>query len=354
MLYQLQNQILGLPSPRKVQAPDPDAHGHSPRQATAQETIQSRVTAGPAITYQDYLAASTRPRGPQIGDPYWSPNVPSHDIFMDDARYQAFTRWGAPSSSGDQSMPDYSHSLTPASSRAHSDHHNHLQSARTAHATTNGNAIFDQVDDSPNRRASTGTIAPANTRVSSAANTPHMRSKPSAAAEARASSYSHNQTRSVSVTTRDPQQPPPAVRETSDVSTQSRFSENKANGSEQGDVKIKKKPAKDVKGRKEGRAGELSLGLQVQKKLSVELAERRNKENDDGTAEKPILLGDSKRKRSMKSLLATDRALSGVSPDSSPSRKVSRVVNTKDQDLDDLTPEGVITRTPLADMGNVL
>lgn len=351
MLYQLQSQILGPPSPRKVQAPDPDAHGHSPRQNVNPETIQTRVAAGHTLTYQDYLAASARPRGPQIGDPYWSARPPAYDIFMDDARYHALMRWGAPSSSGDQSMPDYSHSLTPASSRTHSDHHNQLHAGRNTDTTTHVTTAFDQVDISPNRPASTGTIAPANTRASSAANTPPTHSKPSAAAEARVSSYSHNQGRSVSMTTRDPQQPPPAVREPSDVSMQSRLSENQPVGSEQRDFKIKKKPAKDVKGRKEGQADELGVGTQGQKKLSVELVEGRNKENANGTAEKPILLSDSKRKRSTKSLFLADRALSGINPDSSPSRKVSRVENT---DLDDLTPEGVVARTPLADMGNVI
>ena len=355
MLYQLQNQIIGPPSPRKAQAPDPDAHGHSPRQhVTSSDTIQSRVPAGPILAYQDYLGASARPRDPQIGDPYWSARPPAYDIFMDDARYHALLRWSAPSSSGDQSMPDYSHPLTPASSRTHSDHHNQLYYGRNADTATAVTATFDAVDMSPNRPASTGTIAPANTRASSAANTPPMRSKPSAAAEVRASSCSHNQARSVSLTTRDPQQPPPAVQEPSDVGMQSRFSENRSVAIEEGGVKIWVKPAKDVKGRKEGKPGELGVGTQVQRKFAVEIVESRNEKNVNGTAEKPILLSDSKRKRSTKPLFLADRTLSGVNPDSSPSRKMSRVENIKHEELEDLTTEGVVTLTPLTDMGNII
>ena len=349
MLYQLQNQIFGPLSPRK-QEPDPDAHGHSPRQrGTMPVTIQSRMAMAPPLAYPDYMAPPARTRPPQLGDPYWSPMPPAYDVFMDDTRYHAFRRWGAPSSSGDQSMPDYSHSLTPASSRTHS---NHQEPVTVVGAPINTTVTCGELDNSPNRPASSGTIAPANTRVSSAANTPPTRSRPSAAAEARANSYSHSQARSVSVTTRDP--PPLEVREPSDVSMQSRFSGSQAEGTEQGEPKIKTKPATDVKGRKEGKACELGLGPQIQKKLSAEIFERQNKENTHGSAEKPIVLSDGKRKRTTNALSEAGRALNEINPNSSPSRKVSKVENARDQDLDDLTPEGVVTRTPVAVMGTIL
>lgn len=118
--------------------------------------------------------------------------------------------------------------------------------------------------------------------------------------------------------------------------------------------KIKKKPAKDVKGRKEGKVGEFSFGHLGQKKLSPNLAEHHNKENVAGSEDKSIGLADGKRKRSTTSLSTISRMLSEGHADSSPSRKVSRTSNVKDHDLDDLTSEGVVSRVPLADVGNTL
>jgi len=240
-------------------------------------------------------------------------------------------------------MPDYSNSLTPASSRNHSNHQDPLSAA-----TMDNTLDPEELDNSPNRPASRGTIPPANTRVNSAANTP--RSRPSAAAEARASSYSHSQARSVPVTTRDP--PPPEVREPSDVSMKLRLSEGQAEANEQNEMKTKK-PARDVKGRKEGKAFELGLGPQIHRMLSAEVLESQKKENMHGSAEKPIVLSDSKRKRSTIALSEANRALNEINPNSSPCRKVSKVETSGDHDLDDLTPDGVVMRAPLADVGSI-
>ena len=344
MLYQLQNQIFGPLSSRR-QEPDPDSHGHSPRQRTTMPAILQSKMAMPPLSYPDYPVSPARIRGPQLGDPYWSPMPQTYDLFTD---YQAIRKWGAPSSSGDQSMPDYSHSLTPASSRQHSNHQDHLSLAGIPI-----NAVAcEELDNSPDRPASSGTIPPANTRVSSTVNTPSKRSKPSAAAEARVSSYTHSQARSVPVTTRDP--PPPEVREPSDVSMQSRYSGNQVEGAELDEPKIKKKPAKDVKGRKEGRTQELGISQQIEKKLSAELLAHQNKENIHASAEKLIAFSDSKRKRSNNDMTKAGRVFSEANFISSPSRKATRVDNLGDQDLDDLTPDGVMIRTPLANMGNML
>lgn len=346
MLYQLQNQIFGTLLTRK-QEPDPDAHSHSPRhRGSIASAPQSRMAIPPALTFPDARAHEHALTGPQVADPYWAPMPAGYDIFMDGARYQTFKKWAAPSSSGDLSMPDYSHSLTPASSRNHSNHSNHQDPLSAAIIDNTLNP--EELENSPNRPASRGTIPPANTRVNSAANTP--RSKPSAAAEARAGSYSHSQARSVSVTTRDP--PPPEVRDPSDVSMKSRLSEGHAEANEQSEMKIKK-PAKDVKGRKEGKAFELGLGPQVHRTLSAEVLERQKKENMHGSAEKPIVLSDSKRKRTSIALSEANRALNEINPNSSPCRKVSKVETPGDQDLDDLTPEGVVMRAPLADLGKI-
>lgn len=220
-------------------------------------------------------------------------------------------------------------------------------------ALTNVEGILDPYYYSPNRPVSNGTVAPANTRVSSVTSTPLANnSKPPAVAEAGASTHSNIQVRSVSVTTRDPAKS--TIREPSDTSMQSRFSDHVSEQGEETEGKIKKKPAKDVKGRKEGKAGELTLDHRLQKQRSRDLAERQDKENFKGSADKSAGVSDTKRKRSTASLSTASRMLSEGHTKSSPSRKVSRVSNIQDQDLDDLTSEGVVTRAPLADVVNTL
>lgn len=254
-------------------------------------------------------------------------------------------------------MPDYSNSLTPASSRNHSNHSTHQDPQLSIGQIMNDPSMGEELDNSPNRPPSSGTIPPANTRVSSAANTPPTatRLKPSAAAEARSSSYSHLQARSVSVTTRDP--PPPPVRESSNANTQSLFPSgpgSQAEGGEKGGTVIRRKPAKEVRGKKEGKANELGLVPVYRKIVPGQLLEPQNKENIPGSADKPILLGDSKRKRSTNPPLDAARAADTVTPTQSPVRKLSKWGNAGDLDLDDMTPEDVMPRPPLANMGNRL
>lgn len=350
MLYQMQNEIFGPPSPRKVQGHDSDAYGHSPRQRVAAlESLRSKIVAGPALSYQDYLAATVRPCAPRLGDPSRSPGPLSYDIFTDDARYHAFSRFAARSSSGDASMPDDSRSLTPASSRNHSDHQNITQREKVAHAANHSDVMCEQLDISPNRPVSAGTIAPANTRVSSENSTPTIRKKPSVAA--RTTPYSHTQARAVTLTTRDPQQPTSAIRESSDVSMQTAQSKIQKGAIEQDQAMVRKKPARDVKGRKEGKADELEIAEQVQKKRSAETIRSGGQENIERG--ELSLLTDSKRKRSAKVLFPADRALNETDPNCSPSRKVSKVETPKIQERDDITTEGVVVRTPVAQMVHI-
>ena len=350
MLYQLQNVLLGeLPSRREQ--PDPDAHGHSPRQqGSLPATLQSRM-AMPLLSYPDLPTSPMKGHGLQLGDFYWSSMARANDV-MGDARWYTSRQRGAASSSGDQSMPDYSHSITPASSRTHS---NHQDPTNAPGISDYGETANEDLQYSPNRPMSRGTIPPTNTRVSSTNNTPSHRIRPSAAAEARATSYSHAQARSVPVTTRDP--PPKEVRDPSDVSMHSGPSEVQVEGNKENEPKIKKKPAKDVKGRKEGKAGDLSLTPQLQSKLSAEIFARQNKENFSGSAEKPTEMSEGKRKRSMNELSKASQAVSENVQTFSPSRKISRMERMEgfvDQDLDDLTSEGVVTRMPLANMSNTI
>ena len=352
MLHQVQNQIYSLSSPRKVQGPDPDAHGHSPRRQHTVDSFQTRMV------YQDPVAALASPRKVQFAHPFYWPQIPPvYDNIPSHSRYQVHGRQPGLSSSGDQSMPDYPHSSTPASSGNISDNQNHSDSP--AGGLTNVNNIYDSYYCSPTRLVSNGTMAPANTRVSSATNTPKQKNrKPSAAAEAESSSFSNIHLRSVSVTTRDPAKP--HIREQSDTSMQSCFSDPVSEQGEATEGHIKQRPAKDVKGRKEGKVSELEFGLQLHKKLSQGSAEGPDKENivegSSGEQKSTAPSGDVKRKRSTASLSAGSKVLGEghANSSSSPSRKVSRVGSLKDQDLDDLTPEGVVTRAPLAGVANTL
>ena len=351
MLYQLQNQICSLASPPKCSEPDPDAHGHSPRHRNSTvDSSQPKVMMVPSYAYQDHSASGlVASRNPPFAQPYWPQVPPVYGACYDNGGYHAYRRRPAPSSSGDQSMPDYSHSLTPSSSRNIS--HNHDPQDQMAEVFANVGGILDSCYHSPNRPVSNGTVAPANTRVSSATGTPISQNrKASTAAETRSSSYSHNQVRSVSITTRDPAKS--AIREPSEMSMQSRSSDQISEQDGEPAGKIKKKPAKEVKGRKEGKGGEREVSHHMKKKQSQDLAERDNKENSKGMTETASGLADGKRKRSTASMRTTGKVPSGSFLNSSPSRKVSRISNAKDQDLDNLTTEGVMMRAPLADVGN--
>lgn len=116
MLVQLQNQIYNLPSPRKgTREPNPDAHGHSPRH----RNVPARMVVAPSVIYQDPTGPGLYPSSNlHFPRPYW-PQIPTtYDTYVDNSRYHTFGSWAAPpSSSSDLSMPDYSRSLTPASSR---------------------------------------------------------------------------------------------------------------------------------------------------------------------------------------------------------------------------------------------
>ncbi len=237
-------------------------------------------------------------------------------------------------------MSDYSHSTTPASSRHHSNH----------------NGIFDSMPENPEsqfdelmaafspHKEMTGTYAPANTRVSSTTNSPSKHLRPSAAADARAASYSHVNTRSVSVTTRDPQQPPPQTRDCSDVGMKSCFSNQK------NEQPVKAKPATKIKSRKENRPSEDSVHSKPQQRKSSV----RPIKTEESVEEKPMLINDSKRKRS--SVPVGQRVLVENLLSSSPTRKVSKIEGKGERrgngGISNL-PEGQGMRNPLGDLDNM-
>ena len=269
-------------------------------------------------------------------DPQWVPLAELADPFVEDNQLQHRQRPASHSSAsvGDQSMPDYK-SFVSASSRNHSSH----DDGSNALPDT-AESQFDELMAaySPQKETS-GTHAPAITRDSSAANTPPKALRPSAAAEARAASYSHVNARSVSVTTRDPQQPPPRVRDSSNMSMKSAVS------AQLSEHPVKARPASEIKSRKEGRSGDdagVPIKSQQQKKSSsMQLLKSEDKGN--GKAGGGC---DGKRKRLMGTPqgVMVENLLS-----SSPDRKVTRVEGKGWKGKG----EGIVERMVLGERENV-
>lgn len=281
-------------------------------------------------------------------------------------------------------MPDYSRPQSLASSRQVSWYTSedcgamsvtHLNYVEENPPRTDEQESESQFNDliirlSPRKfSGNSGISAPSNTRVNSAANTPP--GKNSVAAELRAVSFAA-MPRSVSVTTRDP---PPHfnTRVPSKISVNP-GSENSRSASRQSEIhdatgeeveeKAKKRPigrpAGNVKSRKEGRTSEVGLdvpGSKSQRRSSAPSASDLGKENSGGAnCEKS---GEGKRKRVTKDTASkVDSKDMLDNPDSSPTRKVSKLspedTMHPNNDIDDLTAEGVVMRVPLRELDNIM
>ena len=225
-------------------------------------------------------------------------------------------------------MPDCIHSLTPASSRHHSNH-----DERSISLPENMESQFDELMAAYSPRKGTTIFqAPASNGTSSAANSPSKRLRPSAAAEARAASCSHANARSVSMTTGDPPQP---LRQTRDPSAMSMASSCSPPIGEQ---PVKAKPATEIRSRKEGRCNQDS---QLRQKRAwgppVKVEEK--------VEGKVVVANDGKRKRSSTMQRGNVQVENLIS--SSPVRKVSRVESKGEMNGDEgLMDEKVAGREP--------
>ena len=219
---------------------------------------------------------------------------------------------------------------------------------------------------SPRRLTGSGIFAPTNTRVSSAANTPPAAPRPSAAAEARALSYG-GKDRTVSNATRDlppatlsraitEPEPKLKARVTSRKSD-SRQSKIRDEPSPKPQKIVKKTPSLSVKGRKENRTSEIGLeeSTESQRKTSTTSVALQNKENIDALHPSG---GDSKRRR-VSNPFDTDTALAAETIVQTSPRKTSfnaeskGVSPNKMNEIDELTAEGIITRTPFGHLENM-
>ncbi|MCJ1476350.1 hypothetical protein MMC13_005016 [Lambiella insularis] len=287
----------------------------------------------------------------------WNSLTQMPDPFVEGSRHLMHNHYAARSTKSDLSMPDYSQSITPSSSRnATNDFHGNVGPVGTvqSHETIFGDfpALFNADND-----GISGVVAPANTRVSSATNTPPISSRPSAAAEARAASYSKERSRAISITTKDV---PPKPRETSDVSMKSQFSEDIINSKETANTKLHTQPASEVKGRKEGRAAELDVPNHLQKKASNSSigSTGSKKENTTARITTTIVLSDGKRKRTttIPRLSSKDEEDLG----SSPTVKAAKKKSSKTRLLDPVCAMGPMVdgktdpRPPLGSIDNIL
>lgn len=413
MWWQGQSQFASITSPRPDLL-DTESHGHSPRRREAsKDDIWARahsVIAPPYMSQGLTAHPAFRTRAAHSSEPFWSQHGPMHDPFTGAANSTTFYKTVAnrnctgpsdvsmpdqsrsTSSSHDEVMPDYSRPLSPASS-----HHSYpmpdysrpstLPGSRnisdSAHSAMNELALsrfetmfqhnpgYDAEGQfeammaslSPRRNSNqSGISAPSNTRVSSAANTP----PPGSANPSKDRLISHGgHPRSVSVTTRD--LPPPSIRlsqcapKVSADSFGSDIRQNIKDGGLQPETIVKKRPVGRPKGRKEGKTNETG-GLEnpvnnAQQRPTT--ASTNSKENTGDSSEK---VSDGKRKWvptvGGPKVALEDRAAS--QDNSSPTRKISKMGSNgvptelagEVIDLDDLTAEGVVSRTPLGTLEN--
>ena len=336
MWYQPSRPTYHPASPAKRDTPteDMDLHAHSPRRrsdsmAGIDERLGYKMPMQPGLYGSTQMLANAQGTSiscihPDGRTPAWSSTMPMPDPFVESGRRYGRSHYGERSNESDQSMPDYSQSITSASSRnPTNDFPTQVRSVTTAQ---HRGAVFEDLIPifSSRNDGMSGVAAPANTRVSSAANTPQIHSRPSAAAEARVASYTHERSRAISITTKDA---PPKTRETSDISMKSQFSEKSIGLKDGAELKQPHKPASEVKGRKEGRASELNVQNQVAKKASRSSIRTSggNKENTTTTVTTTIVLSDGKRKRASTGAGLRMTAKDEEALGSSPTRKVSKV-----------------------------
>ncbi|CAF9906352.1 MAG: hypothetical protein ALECFALPRED_002208 [Alectoria fallacina] len=416
LYFQAAQQFHNVSSPH-TQAADPDTHAHSPRRRNASMVsarAKSNPVTGPlpsplpgfrplGLLNDDPFWSQHGPLSRSLAGGAnlysyrkpWSHNTTtSGDVSMKDRSRSTsdiydepmpdVTRPPSPATSRrSHPVPDYSRPQSLTSSRQVSWYTDEDYSAmRVAHLNyVEGNAprIDEQESESlfndlmiqlsPRKYSgNSGISAPSNTRVNSAANTPP--GKPSMAAELGAGSFA-GMPRSVSVTTRDPvlhfntHVPSNNSANSDSDNPRSDFRElefDDENGEEIEDKPEKKpvgRPAENVKSRKEGRTSEMGLEIpssKSQRRASASSASALGKENNGGAnGEKS---GEGKRKR------VTKGATSKANPkdrldntDSSPTRKVSKLspedTMNPNNDIDDLTAEGVVMRVPLRELDNV-
>ncbi|KAI9719284.1 MAG: hypothetical protein M1812_003614 [Candelaria pacifica] len=358
---------------RKEPSIDPDAHAHSPRRTHGAGTVAKMVSTSPVhypIQPYNHMQPPALPFGnPRAKNPSWVPTPANNDPYLDGANRSNHLGWAGRLSSDDQSMPDYSNSIPSASSRDVTDGSVVRSKASSlnegfidhkSHSVTGGYCDpKDTVDlSSPRKDGTSGTFTLTDNvnRATAPSPAPSLL-RPSAAAKARHESYSQMIARKVSeAASADVQLW--HDREASDISMKSRFSEDLLERTAAGSSKVHKKPATNIRGKKEGRdskdSSEVEILQYVQKVEVPQSAMDTCRKNSKTTGGSPEASSGPKRKRSELLASKTISTSENDPPSSSPSRKASRSASRSGQteyDSAEVCPSS--DREPLGDLLNV-
>ncbi|KAL8675180.1 MAG: hypothetical protein Q9168_000433 [Polycauliona sp. 1 TL-2023] len=346
MWTQMTQPLYAPRSPYEVGVVDVGAHAHSPRRRSIEAPAAS---VAPGMLMNNSMPPPAR-RAVMLNDCSWAPNPPPQDPFIDKHRHQAPREWGTRVSTSDDSMPDYSHSITPRSSRDHSLHE--LQGTHGG-SYLQPDSQFEELISSLSPANPNGTQAPPTTRVSSASNSPPTAHRAIGGAHSRAGPLLGQAPRSVSITTREAPGPGPGPvrtgREISDVSMKSRFSdrssvsEAQAAEGEHSHSRVERTPAVEVKSRKEGRSSDSDLLGPPSRQTGT--VRRRQKSATKEGEEMSASTGEAKRKREGAGSISNLVSEASEGAGSSPSRKISK---TKSKDN-----LGDTARAPLSLLENV-
>ncbi len=217
---------------------------------------------------------------------------------------------------------------------------------------------------SPRKVPESAQYPPINSRASSAANTPTASTRLSAAAEARASSYS-GKVRSVSQTSLDLPKSIPA-QFPSKIASKSRNRPPRNDSCQPGFVDQETNDARKVvktslsaiiKSRKEKWTD--GLGHEGAKKSQEVISTGENLVQDEEGAETPNFSGSKNKRRRVTKTTSPGPTLEAQETIASPVPEVSSITGVqtdpseeKNNEIDDLTPEGIVTRAPLGNLSN--
>ena len=325
MWYQAPQQLFNVSSPQSIEAVNLKMDIHSPcgrslpKFATCQQVAMS--AACPESSHDFMPVPSLGSRELLLEKPSWTSLSTMLDPFIDDGGYCIHKTDGGQATLEDQTMPDFYHSVTPASSQSSSNYHNIMHIA-TLGGLAPPESQFDELmaSLSPRKDSDSGTFAPTNTRANSAANTPPTRTEHAAAAEAADFSYSQGICQPSSVTPWDPSLT--LTGEPWTTGARSCYAESAWESMERYGAKARKGPAKDVKGRKEGMDNGHGPPVRAQKRTAADPARCHDREHGRGSGENPVLVSDGKRKRVGK--IPASRLPIKDGDDTSPTRQMSK------------------------------
>lgn len=311
MWYQSAQPYYNPPSPTRPELEDADLHAHSPRRKArqAQLTDKTQVSEPPARFLELMPPPPLPRRDHSVMDPGLRSQGPVPDPFIDHFTGPRFVQIrNSSESSSDQLMPDYSRSITPASSVGHRDPRYNVFYEELIQK-------FDQRRDL--NSGNSGVAPPVNTRVSSAENTPLTREAKPITAGIRAASGAHKRKPGLEAKSVDDHAP------TSENHLGVPDEQNFAKMGEGVALRVSPKPMSEVKGKKATR------------KASIVSIKEEDKENIDAKTK----LSDGKRKRSSTVLGPATAKLP-----MSPSRKASKVDIKESVEIEVLTP-GLVEQT---------